>query len=231
MNGTNGVVARQQRLGGWAALYLALALIAAMPYFLLVVDYQGATTAADKVALIVSNYPSMYAMYFVTYIFFGFALGVLALELHDRLRADAPFASRLAAGAGALWAVALVACGMVYTYGMTTIVRLAEADAAAAAATWQGIEPVALGLGGAGGEVLGGLWVLLVSVIALRARVLPRMLAWLGLVVGAAGLASAVPALNDAVMAFGVLQIVWLAWLGVALLTAKAPAITGGVAV
>ena len=229
MNGTNGAVARQQRLGGWAALYLALALIAAMPYFLLVVDYQGATTAADKVALIVSNYSSMYAMYFVTYIFFGFALGVLALGLYDRLRAEAPFAARLAAGAGALWAFALVACGMVYTYGMTTIVKLAETDSAVAATVWQGIEPVALGLGGAGGEVLGGLWVLLVSVIALRTRALPRALGWLGAVVGAAGLVSAVPALNDAVMAFGVLQIVWLVWLSVALLKTKVPAVAGGV--
>lgn len=218
MNGTNGSLGRQQKAGGWAALYLALALIAAMPYFLLVVDYQGATTPADKVALIVNNYSSMYAMYFVTYIAFGFALGVLALTLYDRLGAEAPFAARLAVGAGAFWAFALVACGMIFTYGMTTIVALAETDASAAAAVWQGIEPVALGIGGAGGEILGGVWVLLVSVIAVRTRALPKALGWLGVLVGTAGLASAVPALNDAVMAFGVLQIVWLTWLGAALL-------------
>lgn len=211
-----------QKAGGWAALYLALALIAAMPYFLLVVDYPSATTVADKVALIVNNYSSMYAMYFVTYIFFGFALGVLALALHYRLRAEAPFVARLAAGAGALWAFALVACGMVFTYGMTSIVALAETDVAQAAAVWQGMESVALGLGGAGGEILGGLWVLLVSGIALRTRALPKALAWLGAVVGIAGLASAVPVLNDAVMAFGLLQIVWLAWLGIVLV--KKPA-------
>ena len=73
--------ARRQKAGGVAALYLALAYLAAMPYFLLVVDYQGATTAADKVALIVGNYASMYAMYLVTYVFFGIALGVLAFAL------------------------------------------------------------------------------------------------------------------------------------------------------
>jgi hypothetical protein len=230
MDGTKGSLERQQKAGGWSALYLALALVAAMPFFLLVVDYQGATTAADKVALIVSNYSSMYAMYLITYVVFGFALGVLALALYDRLRAEAPFAARLAAGAGTLWAVVLVACGLVFTYGMTTIVKLAETDASAAATVWRGIEPVALGLGGAGGEVLGGLWVLLVSVIALRTNALPRMLSGLGLAVGIAGMASVVPALNNAVMAFGILQIVWLAWLGVALLKTKAPAIAGGAA-
>lgn len=224
MNATGGSLARQQKAGGWAALYLALALIAAMPCFLLVVDYQGATTAADKVTLIVGNYASMYAMYFITYVAFGFALGALALALYDRLRAGAPFAARLALGAGALWAIALVACGMIFTYGMTTVVKLAEADPGAAATVWRGIEPVALGLGGAGGEVLGGMWVLLVSAIALRTQALPRMLGWLGLAVGIAGLASAVPALNDAVMAFGVLQIVWLSWLGVVLVRKPARA-------
>ena len=82
--------ARRQKAGGVAALYLALAYLAAMPYFLLVVDYQGATTAAEKVALVVGNYASMYAMYLATYVFFGIALGVLAFALYDRLQARAP---------------------------------------------------------------------------------------------------------------------------------------------
>lgn len=220
-----------QKAGGWASLYLALALIAAMPYFLLVVDYQGATTAADKVALIVSNYSSMYAMYLVTYVIFGLALGVLALALHHRLRGQAPFAARVAVAIGGLWAVALVLSGMVFNYGMTTVSSLAESNATQAAVMWQGIEPVALALGGAGGELLGGLWVLLVSVIALRTTALPKALGWLGVGVGTFGLASVVPALNDAVMAFGLLQIVWLAWLGVALLKTNVPAVAeGGIA-
>lgn len=217
-----------QRAGGWAALYLALAYVAAMPYFLVVVDWQGAVTAADKVTLVVSNYSSMYAMYLVTYIVFGFALGVLALALHDRLAEGAPFASRVAAVIGGMWAFALVSCGLVFTYGMTNIVSLAETDAAQAAAVWQAIEPVALGLGGAGGEILGGLWVLLVSTIALRSGALGKAHGWLGVVIGVAGLASVVPALNDAAMAFGLLQIVWFVWLGVALLKTKATEFAGG---
>ena len=68
--------ARRQKAGGVAALYLALTYLAAMPYFLLVVDYQSATTVAEKVALIVGSYPSMYAMYIATYVLGGIALGV-----------------------------------------------------------------------------------------------------------------------------------------------------------
>jgi len=214
--------ARRQKAGGVAALYLALAYLAAMPYFLIVVDYLGATTAADKVALIVRNYSSMYAMYLATYVVLGIVLGVLALALYDRLRAAAPFAARIATVTGLLWSFALVASGMIYTYGMTTIVALAKTDPAQAQAVWQAIEPVAMALGGAGGELLGGLWVLLVSWVALRGGSLPKALGWLGVVIGVVGLASVVPPLHDGAYAFGLLQIAWFVWIGVALVTTKA---------
>ncbi len=219
---------RRQKAGGIAALYLALAYIAAMPFFLLVVDYQSATTAAEKVALVVGNYGSMYAMYLATYVAFGFALGVLALTLYDRVKATAPATARVATAVGLLWAVALVTSGMVFNYGMTTVVKLAKTDIEAARLTWQAIEPVAQGLGGAGGEVLGGLWVLLVSLVALRGRALPKALCVLGIIIGVAGLVSVVPVLNAAAYLFGLAQIVWFVWVGVVLMKTKAAAAAEG---
>jgi hypothetical protein len=212
---------RSQKAGGVAALYVALALLAAIPYFLVVVDYPAASTAAAKVALIVDHYPSLYTMYLATYVLFGIALGVVALALWDRLRAAAPSTTRAATGVGLLWSIVLVASGLIFTYGMTTINALAATDQAQAASTWQAVEPVALALGGAGGELLGGLWVLLVSVVILRTGVLSKPLGWLGVGVGAVGLASVVPPLHDASIAFGMAQIVWFAWLGAILLATK----------
>lgn len=216
--------ARSQKVGGVAALYLAAAYVAAMPYFLLVVDYPGATTVADKVALILGNHSSMLAMYLATYVVFGIVLGILAFALYDRLRPVAPFTARCAAAVGALWAIMLVASGIVFNYGMVTVVALAKTDLSQAEVVWQSIEPIAQGLGGAGGELLGGLWVLLVSLTALRGRVLPRALNWLGIGIGVAGLASVVPQLQPLAYAFGLLQIVWFAWLGVAMLRVGATA-------
>lgn len=222
MNGSTGTETRSQRVGGAAALYLALAYIAAMPYFLLAVDYPGASTVADKVALVVGNYASMYAMYLVTYVFFGIALGVLVFALYDRLGPVAPSAARIMAAVGLLWAVVLVASGMVFNYGMTTVVGLAHTDMAQARAVWLAIEPVAQGLGGAGGELLGGLWVLLVSGLAIRSVELPRSFGWFGVLIGAAGMLSTVPPLHEAAYAFGILQIVWFAWLGIVLMRPSA---------
>lgn len=221
---------KQQRAGGLAAFYLAFALLAAMPYFLLVVDYPGASTGADKVELIAENYPSMYAMELVTMVLFGIAIGVLALALWDRLHAEAPFAMHCATAIGLLWSFALVTSGMVFTYGMTTVEPLVETDHAQAVATWQTLEPVALGLGGAGGEFLGGLWVLLVSLVVLRSGALSKALGWLGVVIGLVGLTSVVPPLHDVGIAFGLLEIVWFVWLGVVLMTTKPLAVAHGVA-
>ena len=117
-----------------------------------------------------------------------------------------------------LWAVVLVASGMIFNAGVAAVVDLHATSPAQAVAVWQAVEPVADGLGGSGGELLGGLWVLLVSLAARRTRRLPTALNWLGVVIGSAGLLSVVPALRDFGYAFGLLQIVWFVWLGVALL-------------
>ncbi len=166
-------------------------------------------------ALVVGNYSSMYAMYLATYVFFGIVLGVLVFALYDRLRAFAPSTMRIATAVGLLWSFALVTSGMVFNYGMTTIVSLADTDLTQARVAWQAIEPVAQGLGGAGGEILGGVWVLLVSWVALRSGALSKVLGWLGIAVGTMGLISIVPPLHEAAYAFGLLQIVWFVWLGV----------------
>jgi len=159
----------RQKTGGVAALYMAVAYLAAMPYFLIVVDYLGATTAKDKVALILANFPSLYAMYLITYVLFGIVLGVLTFALYDRLQMHAPSLMRIATAISLLWAFALTTSGMVFNYGMGTIVEMAKTDLSQAQQAWQVIEPVAMGLGGAGGELLGGLWVWL-GVVLLRVK-------------------------------------------------------------
>ena len=210
--------ARQQKVGGLAALYLAAAYAVAMPYFLILVKYPSVTDKVEKVALLVGNHDSMRVVYLITYVLFGVVLAVLALALYSRLRDAAPTLIQAATAVGLIWAVVLVASGMVFNAGMAAVVGLHGTSPAQAVAAWQAIEPVAQGLGGTGGELLGGLWVLLVSVAALRAGGLPKVLNWLGVAIGAAGVLSVVPALKDLAYGFGLLQIVWFVWLGIVML-------------
>ena len=218
MNPSIGESSRKQKVGGLAALYLAAAYLVAMPYFLVFVKYPDVVDPAKKVALLAGNLDSMRAMHLITYVIFGIVLAVLALALHARLKDEAPALAQAATAAGLIWAIALVASGMIFNAGMTAVVGLDGTDPVQAVAAWQAIEPVAQGLGGSGGELLGGLWVLLVSVAALRAGRLPKALNWLGLALGAAGVISVVPALSDLAYGFGLLQIAWFAWLGVVML-------------
>jgi hypothetical protein len=215
-------------VGGLAALYLAVAYLVAMPFFLVVVDYPSVTDPVRKVALLAANHGSMQLMYLVTYVVFGLALAVLALALHARLKQAAPAVMQVATAVGLLWAFILVASGMVFNAGMAAAVTLYSTSPEQAVTLWQAVEPVALGLGGAGGELLGGLWVLLVSIAGLRAARagaesvvavgFSKPLGWLGMTIGVAGIASVVPALNSAAYVFGLLQIAWFVWVGVTML-------------
>lgn len=206
---------------GLAALYLASALVAAMLYFLVATDAPAVSDPAAQVDVLVQDHLGLHVMYLVAYVGFGLVLAVLALGLQARLVTAAPATARLAGAIGLVWAAMLVASGMVYIVGMGSVIDLHESDPAAAVAAWQAIYPVSLGLGGAGGEVLGGTWVLLVSLASLRARALPRWLGRFGLVAGVAGIGSTVPGLLPATMLFGLLVIVWLAALGIVLLRTR----------
>ena len=210
--------ARRQRVGGLAALYLAAAYLVAMPFFLLFVKYDSLMDPAAKVATLVRDHGSMQVMYLVTYVVFGLVLAVLALTVYERMKDGAPTLALAATAVGLIWAVVLVASGMIFNAGMAAVVGLHSTDPAQAVAAWQAIEPVADGLGGSGGELLGGLWVLLISVAALRTARLPKALDWLGVVIGAAGVLSVVPGLHALGLGFGMLQIAWFVWLGVVLL-------------
>jgi hypothetical protein len=68
------------------------------------------------------------------------------------------------------------------------------------------------------GEIVGGSWMLLVSLAALKTKSLPSALNILGLAVAAIGISAAVPALKNLAAAFGLGQIVWCTWIGFVLL-------------
>jgi hypothetical protein len=208
----------QQKVGGFAALYLAAAYVVAMPYFLVFVQYKNAEDTAKKVTVLMGNHDSLRVMYLVTYVVFGIVLAILALALYARLKNTTPTLAQAATAIGLIWAVVLVASGMIFNAGMEAVVGLHGTNLVQAVSVWQAIEPVTDGLGGSGGELLGGLWVLLVSVAALRTGGLSKVLNWLGVVVGLAGVLSVVPGLKDLAIGFGVLQIVWFLMLGIIML-------------
>jgi hypothetical protein len=207
-----------QKSGGIAALYMAISHLIGIVIFLVILDYLNITDPAQKMALNVDKQMIIFSTNLLMYVFFGFALIILSLALYDKLKAGTPALMQVATAVGIIWAGSLIASGMVANAGLATITTLYTKDPAQAVLTFQGIEAMANGLGNANGEILGGVWTLLVSLAALRSGGLPKVLNILGLVVGAVGILTIIPVMNAFTGLFGLGQIVWFFWLGIVLL-------------
>lgn len=204
-----------QKMGGIAALYAGVAFIVGMLGFLLVVGWPD--DPVQQVAVLVNNQVSLHILYVIVYQVWAVFLVVLTLALYERLKADSPAVMQTATAIGIIWATVVIASGMIFNIGMDNVVDLYGEDPAQATTVWLVIESVSDAIGG-GNEILGGLWVLLISWAALQSRGLPRALNYLGIVIGAAGILSALPGLGDVGLIFGLVQIVWFIWVGIVML-------------
>ncbi|HSG15990.1 MAG TPA: DUF4386 family protein [Anaerolineae bacterium] len=207
-----------QKMGGIAALYAGAAYVVGMVGFLLVVDVSSVVDPVQRVALMGDNLAFLYIMYLIIYVVWGVFMIVLALALYERLKAGSPALAQTATVIGLIWAAVIIVAGMIHNVGMGNVVDLYDTDSTLAATVWLAIDSVFEGLGGSN-EVLGGIWVLLISWAALRAGEFPKALNYLGLAIGVAGIVSVVPALAEYfIYIFALGQIVWFIWLGIVLL-------------
>lgn len=213
-----------QKSGGLAALIAAATFMLgfALYFTLLIPARYGSLDVAPlkHVAFLVDHKTIMYAWNLIIYVAFGAVLVVLALALNERLKAGAPAIAQMATAFGLIWAGLVIASGMVANIGAAMVVNLYGKDPAQAASVWLALNFVVNGLGG-GNEIVGGLWVLLASWAALRARELPKALNYLGLVVSVAGLLTVVPALGELGSIFGLGIIGWFTWLGIVMLRGR----------
>lgn len=185
-------------------------------------------SAARKLAWILERRGLFQAWYLLVYVGGGLLLVLLVAALHENLKGRGSALLKVATPLGYVWAGHVLASGMVASTAFAPLARLQAQDPAQAATVWLTLGIVQDGLGG-GLEIVGGLWVLLLSAAALRSDQLPRALNALGLGVGLAGLLSLVPPLREAsTAAFGLTQVVWFGWMGLHLLTRPGDAPAGG---
>ncbi len=204
-----------QKMGGIAALYAGAAYVVGIMGFLLIVGWPD--DPVKQVAVLVNNQVSQHILYLIVYQVWAIFLVVLTLSLYERLKADSPAIMQIATAVGMIWATVVIASGMIFNIGMDNVVDLYSKDPVQATAVWLVIESVCDGIGG-GNEILGGLWMLLISWVGLQGGGLPKALNYLGIVVGVAGISSALPGLSEVGLVFGLVQIMWFVWLGIVML-------------
>jgi hypothetical protein len=210
-----------QKAGGISALIDAGTFIVGLAlYFTLLAPFLNITGDAQfyrYLAFLVENQTLMVAWNLIIYVGFGSCLVVLSLALLHRLSPGAPALAQTAAAFGIIWAGLVIGAGMITVVGLESLGAMLVRDPAQAATIWRAVDTVHTGLGG-GIEIVGGMWVLLVSVAALRSGTLPRLLNYLGLVLGVAGLLTIIRSLEMMGAIFGLGLIVWFIWTGIVLL-------------
>ena len=210
-----------RKAGGIAAIYEAAAYLVGIVGYLVILDYTVVRGPMEKVSFLLENMGVVYALTLFVYVVFGVALVVLSLALHDRLKEGAQGLMQVATVFGLVWAALLIGSGMIHNVGLATVAGLHETDPTRAATVWAVIEAISNGLGGEY-EILGGLWTLLVSVAALRTGVFGRVVNYVGVVLGLAGIVSVVPPITEAAVGVYALgHIIWFVWIGLLLIRGR----------
>ena len=209
---------RLQRVGGGAALLAAGTFVFGIAMFAGTLgDYTDPDiTPAESVDFLVGHQGALLAWYIGIFIVFGAALVPLGLALRQRLVERTPILADVAMVFAALWAGLMFATGMISNIGIESVADLAASDPDRAVTLWSAIDTVTNGLGG-GNELVGAIWILLVSIAGLLTAKLPRWLDGIGIVTAVAGLVTVVPGMEAVEMVFGLGSIVWFVGIGVVL--------------
>lgn len=200
------------RLAGIGSISLGLIYIAGFVYFGGFWAYPVAGTVEEKISYLSESQISFTLVYLTIYVLFGVVLSVVVAGLHELLDAAKNKAMLVASIFGVIWVGMVIAAGMIGTTGLGVVLSVAENDPTKALNIWQIVGLITQSIGG-GNELVGGLWVLLLSIVALRTLNLSVPLNYLGCFVGVAGIATVYPA-EVLTMVFGLSQIVWFIWLG-----------------
>ena len=193
-----------QKLGGFAALGHTAALVVGMVLSFTVM-FPLLDAAPDQTVRFLADHQALVILWRLV-VDGGSALTlvIVLLALYGRLQAGAPALVRAAVVFGLLWAgLTIGASGlMLHNFGIVANLR---GSAPAQAAAWTAL--------------VRSLWVLLLSLAALRTGGLPRATGYLGVFLGSAGSLTMIPALAETMfMIFGPGMMVWSAWVGIVML-------------
>ncbi len=171
----------------------------------------------DKLKFIIDNKTIYQTWILLIYVLFGIVLVPLTVSLSENFKEQNTIWTKITPVFGFIWAGLVIASGMIGVIGIDSVSTIYDLDSNAALTFWKTIEAIQNGLGG-GVEIIGGLWVFLISLVGLKQSVFNKFLNYFGLIVGCAGILTIIPGLNDLGAVFGLTQIVWFIWIGIAMI-------------
>ena len=198
-----------QKMGGIAALGHAAALVVGMVLsFTLMFPLLDA--APDQVLkFLADNQTLVYLWNLIVNWGSAITLVIMLLALYERLKSGSPALIQTATVFGFIWAGLIIGTGNLMLHNLGVVANLYGNDPAQAAAAWTAL--------------VRSLWVLLLSLAALRTGGLTRAPSYLGVFLGIAGILTMIPSLAETMfMIFGPGMMVWSAWVGIVMLRRSA---------
>ena len=207
-----------QKIGGIAALTQGILFIVFPVFLFAILPSQGleATTGPNVLAdpakvLPVAAKSPIVSIFSLLDVPVAVCLLLITLALHERLQSDSPMMIRIATGSGLVGTVLFLAVGMGRFASVSQLSALYLQDQTSVATAYLAAGTVVEGLNNAAVFAYGW-WVLLASWASLKTGRLPKLLCYLGLLLGLTGIITflfPVPPM---------LGIIWFLWLGAVLL-------------
>lgn len=206
-----------QKTGGIAAILEAVIYITAFIVYGAVLVYPPIDAdSIQELRFLTDNQLILSVMNLIIYVLFGIFLAVLVLAIHQRLKEFSPDLSKIASVFGLIWVGLVIASGMIANIGLNSVVELGAKEPEKAMLIWSSVSIVTEGLGG-GNEIVGGIWVLLLSLASIKEKSFPKSFNFFGVVVGLAGILTIYP-LDVFTEIFGISQIIWFMLMGIFML-------------
>lgn len=206
-----------QKFGGYCSILLGLIYISAFIVYGGVLDYPNANaTEIERLNFLSDNYLILSIVNFISYVLFGILLAVLVVSIHQRIKDYLPNLSLLTSVFGIIWVGLVIASGMITNIGLHSVIEIGIDEPQKALSIWSSVGIVSEGLGG-GNEIVGGIWVLLLSIMAFKSSFFSKSLNIIGLLVGIAGILTVFPFdLFEEI--FGISQIIWFIGIGISMI-------------
>lgn len=213
-----------QKAGGIAALAHAFAYLTGIVMAVTLIFPVLDADTAGYIEFVRDNQFLMHSWILICYWGSAITVVVMALALYDRLKAGSYGLMQVATAFGVIWAGLIIGSGNLMLNNFHVIADLYAIDPSKAATAWTILEAVENGIT-SGNELVGSLWVLLLSYSALRHGGLPKALNYAGLALGIVGIGTLIPdltSISGVAFTFGLGMVVWSIWLGIVLLRNQA---------
>ena len=218
-----------QKLGGISAIALALTYMFGFILFFGILNIQDGLNELKRLDFMLNNRDAFYIGYLVIGVLFSFLLMFLVQVLSTRFKQGLLQINHYASVVGYIWAACVLISSLIFLTSLAPIAKYNELDPQQALIIKQTISIVVNALGG-GVELVGAVWVLLISYLGLKLKVYHFSVHWLGIIIGVVGVLtlfsglsflSSIAFFDFATAVFGLGQIIWFLVLGVLMIKAN----------